>query len=133
MSFTNPTVQRFFDEHGDYVRNRSQTLFQDGETLENTLDGFGGLRPPPTDAHELAKLLCTYWEIKAKTAATEFHNYQGTLDGSIGGLIFEPTPAKQLAKLKELRRSRPAHASQVQCGEKRSGRNYSGLAHCQAA
>jgi hypothetical protein len=100
---SNPAVQKFFEAHGDHVRRHSQVIFEDGAWLENSVDGFGAMRLPPTDAHELAKIVCVYWEIKAKAATAAFEDYRGALNGTGAGLIMERTANDQLTKLRKLR------------------------------
>ena len=79
--FTSKERRDFYKLHGEYVVTKDrEVLFADG-AIEEAGD-YGRRLPPPTAAFERAKLVCLYWEIKARRTVDEFDQFKGYMLGN---------------------------------------------------
>jgi hypothetical protein len=100
---SNPKIQGFFEEHGDFVSHGNGYLFEDGAFIEVSSSGYGQTVEPPDDDWERSKLIETYWSIQAERDEDEFHQFKRYLHGTGTCPAHVVTDQQKLEYLHELK------------------------------
>lgn len=91
-------VDRFIEEHGDYIAKGGWIYHQDGATRD--INALGPLIPPPSQPRELYRNLLAYQEEKLRREIEEFDRFKAQLEQNPYG---SGDPEQELEQLKSMR------------------------------
>ncbi len=72
--------EHFFDDHGAWVLEQGEYIFEDGAICEDS--PLGRMMPPAEDEYEREQTILRYWEIVAEAATQNFEDFKSYLGGT---------------------------------------------------